>query len=310
MRIYLISIVLLCSITTILFAEKYIPIVLVHGVMSDAYAMKPAEEHIRKYMGDDVYIKSIDLGCGTFCSFQNLHTQVEYFKKEVENDPHLKDGFNIIAHSQGGLVSRYFIQRYNHPHVFTYISWGSPQQGVYGTPGTLDKRFMWLNYLETFSHRILYSGMVQQYVSFAGYWHDTLHYDSYLSKCTFLPYINNEVVHEHGALFKKNLCSLTNMVVVMSTNETIVEPRISCHFGFYKPGSKTVIQKMKHTALYKDDSIGLKTLDESGRLHLRTAHCTHENFQEDEQNFVDNTLEFLKLDPFNQGKAIDSVLTT
>ena len=153
----------------------------------------------------------------------------------------------------------------------------------------------WL-YGESRAHRILYSAAFQKFVGFAGYWHDTLHYDKYLRKSRFLPYINNEIDHAHAALFKQNITSLKNMVLVMSLNDDIIEPRISCHFGFYKQGSKSEIEEMQDSAIY--DRLGLKDLNESGRLHMRLASCSHAQFQEDESNFVENTLEFLKMDPF------------
>ena len=280
-----------------IYIHAYVPIVLVHGVMGDQYSMAPTEHFIKKYMGEDVYIKNIKLCAGKFSSTLNVYHQVKCFKREVQNDPKLKNGFNLIAHSQGGLVSRFYMQRYNDPQVLTYISWGSPQQGVYGLPGTYDVKFTWLNYLENYTHYILYSKFCQSIIGFAGYWHDTLHYDKYLDKCTFLPFCNNHIDHKHFELFKENVCKLKNMVLVMSTEDDIIEPRISCHFGFYKPGSKTVVQTVFETDLYKKDLLGLKTLHETGRLHLHIAHCTHVNFQEDESNFVENTLEYLKADP-------------
>ncbi len=42
----------------------------------------------------------------------NMNQQVEEFAKAVRADPLLKNGFNLIAHSQGGLVSRGYIERY------------------------------------------------------------------------------------------------------------------------------------------------------------------------------------------------------
>lgn len=84
-------------------AKKYIPIVLLHGILSDSYFMKPIEEHIRTYMGDEseVHICNINLG-GELTSISNMHDQVDYLHSIVANDPELQDGFNIIAHSQGG----------------------------------------------------------------------------------------------------------------------------------------------------------------------------------------------------------------
>lgn len=288
-----ISLATLLSLT----AHNYVPIVLVHGVLSDDHGMKPTEEYIRKYMGDEVYIKNIQLGFGEATSLTNVYYQAEYLREAIQSDPKLKDGFNFVVHSQGGLVSRYYLEKYNNPRVLTYISWGSPQQGVFGMPSTLDDRFKWLDYMEGYAHHILYSWGFQRYVGFAGYWHDSLHYEKYLAKACFLPYLNNEVDHDDAALFKKNVCSLKNMVLVMSSNENIVEPRESCHFGFYKPGSKTELETVFETEIYHNDTLGLKTLYETGRLHLRMADCTHENFQEDEKNFVENGLEYLKADP-------------
>lgn len=212
---------------------KNLPIVLVHGILSDKYAMAPTEEYIKKYM-PDVYVKSISIGLGKATSFFNMYDQAEWLKEDLEADPNLKDGCIIIAHSQGGLVTRYFIERYNNPRVYIYISWGSPQSGVFGTPGTLDDRFTWLNIMEDYTYKVLYTYPVQKWVSFASYWHDPLHYDKYLKKCSFLPYLNNEINHAYADLFKENICSLHNMVLVQSTAEDIIEPAESCHFGFYK----------------------------------------------------------------------------
>ncbi|EKD49035.1 MAG: hypothetical protein ACD_64C00024G0002 [uncultured bacterium] len=288
---------LLLLVLTATSLSAYAPIVLVHGVLSDAYGMMPTEHYIKKYMGENVYIKNVQLGLGEISSLTNVYHQAEYLRAAIQNDPKLKNGFNIIAHSQGGLVARYYVEKYNNPQVLTYISWGSPQQGVFGLPGTYDERFIWLNVLEDYAHHILYSNAMQKIIGVAGYWHDTIHYETYLKKACFLPYLNNEISHPEAGLFKKNLCKLKNMVMVMSTQEEIVEPAISCHFGFYKKGSKEEIEELFDSEEYKKDALGLKTLNESGRLHLRLASCTHENFQEDEKNFVDNALEFLKADP-------------
>lgn len=54
--------------------------------------------------------------------------------------------------------------------------------------------------------------------------------------------------------------------MVMFLNETIVEPKESEWFEFYEPGATAKIVPLKETRLYKEDWIGLKELDESGRL--------------------------------------------
>ena len=277
-----------------------IPIVL-HGTSTKASEMDPTIQLIRKHVGEQVYIKNIT----PVGPVANLYDQAEHIRKEVETDEQLREGFNVICFDQGGLAVRYYIERYNNPPVMNYISYGTPHQGVFGTPGTLDDHFKWLDNLEEKAYQVLYSWSFQKYIAFASYWHDTVHYDKYLKKASFLPYLNNEIDHEYASLFKYNICKLTNMVLVMSRYEQQIEPAISCHFGFYKKGSKTEIEEICATNLYQQDSIGLKTLHESGRLHTRFALCPHENFPEDEKNFMENALPFLL--PSDTQVTVDAV---
>lgn len=273
-------------------SAKNLPIVLLHGILADKYSMIPAEKHIKKYM-PDVYVKNINLGEGKITSLFNMQDQVDYLKQEMEEDENLQDGCIFIAHSQGGLIARYFIEKYNNPRVYVYISWGTPECGIYGAPDKIDQRFAWLNLIKHYSYKFAYSYLMQHYVSFAGYWKDPLHYQEYLDGNIFLPYLNNEIDHQDSALFKKNICDLTTMVLVQSTEDEVIVPRESCHFGFYDIGSLTKISYLNTSFLYPDDQLGLKTLAESGRLHLKFAHCAHTELQSDEYNFIENTLPYL-----------------
>lgn len=281
---------------TTLFSTQIIPanlpIVLVHGILADDHAMIPTKKYIQKYL-PCVYVKSIKLGESALTSLYNMHDQAALLKKEMEKDKRLRNGCIMIGHSQGGLVARYFIEKYNNPRVYVYISWGTPQGGIFGAPGLIDQRFAWLQLIQQSCHKLAYSFLMQKFVSFAGYWKDPLHYAIYLQKCKFLPYINNEIDHADAELFKKNICSLATMVLVQSTLEDIVDPAISSHFGFYIPGSIHDNELLFDSEWYQSDKLGLKTLAESGRLHLKFAHCFHSDFQEDEYNFIENTLPYL-----------------
>jgi|GEM_PF-1616873 len=285
-------------------ADQALPVVLVHGLLADTHQMKPLEGYIEKYL-PNTYVKNIQLGLGKFTSFWNMYAQTEWLAQELQNDPELAGGFNMICHSQGGLVGRYYLQRYNNPPVHTYISLGTPHMGVCGTPGTYDNRFFWLNLLETYAYQLLYTSFFQNFVSFAGYWRDVNNYDLYLAKCRFLPLLNNEKDHDLQLIFRQNITNLKNMVLIAAQQEDIIEPAESCHFGYYRPDSfGTVTQSLTESDYFKENALGIKDLYESDRLHLLFADCDHINLQHNEQNFVNNALPFLLADDMNYDEIV------
>ena len=73
-----------------------------------------------------------------------------------------------------------------------------------------------------------------------------------------------------------------------NNQDSMVEPRESSHFEFYVPGQATVILPLRESPLYIEDRIGLKTLDESGRLHLMEVEGNHLEFSR--QWFIDNII--------------------
>jgi len=290
LRLHLIFLATITS-AFILAEEKspYLPVVLVAGINGDHVDMEPMANLIQKYL-PGIYVKNVQIGLGKITSFWNMHDQAEWLAHELYDDYNLRNGCNIIAHSQGGLSARHFIQRFNYPH--NYIALATPQRGINGLPGNLDIKYVWLNLIEPYvSNRPIF----QQCVSFAGYWNDSLRHNDYLDRCSFLPYLNNEKAHELCDLFKENLCSLQNMVLIKTTQEDIIEPVESCHFGFYKKGSMNKIEDLFASDIYKNDTLGLQQLNESGRLHFREAHSIHDDLKLDEQNFVENILPFLIL---------------
>ena len=54
-----------------------------------------------------------------------------------------------------------------------------------------------------------------------------------------------------------------------------MEPRESGHFEFYSPGQDKEIVPLKESPMYQEDWIGLKTLDEAGKLTLLSIPGDH-----------------------------------
>ena len=60
--------------------------------------------------------------------------QVAFACDVIANDPLLKDGYNALGISQGGLMMRGVAQRCPNPPMKTLATFGSPHQGVFGVP--------------------------------------------------------------------------------------------------------------------------------------------------------------------------------
>lgn len=92
----------------------------------------------------------------------------------------------MIGFSQGGLLSRGYIEMCNQPRVHTFVSWVSPQAGVYGVPTTTAKCLELLhnsslcNLLLDGFGLVVYSDILQKSFSFSGYWKDPFQLDKYV----------------------------------------------------------------------------------------------------------------------------------
>lgn len=106
---------------------------------------------------------------------------------------------------------------------------------------------------------------------------DPLRYDTYLQVGAYLPDINNEK-QTKNPLYKKNLISVENLVLFQFTKDTVVVPKISEWFGYYPPGTVNKEIPMEETQIYKEDWIGLKILNEKGKIHRLESPFQHMQF--------------------------------
>ena len=90
----------------------------------------------------------------------------------------------------------------------------------------------------------------------------------------FLAPINNEV-EDRNPEFRRRIEDLVNFVMVMFNQDDIVEPKESAHFEFYSPGQDNEVLALNESALYRDDWLGLKSLDERGKLHFFAVDGKH-----------------------------------
>lgn len=261
-----------------------LPVVLWHG-MGDSccnpLTTGAVAEFLRKELG--VFVHSIATGDGplkdTFSSFYgSVNDQVAQVCSDLREMPELQNGFNVIGFSQGSQFLRAVVERCQHtlPKIGVLVSMGGQHQGIMNAPrcgvaGSEGVGCQWMQYM--LSHGA-YSYWVRENVIQAQYFKDPNNLANYLQYNNFLPDINNEYSAKNK-LYRDNLASLDNLVLVMFDNDTTVVPRESAWFGFY---DGTALVPLRDQPIYQQDWIGLKALDKKGALVLDTASGGHMQF--------------------------------
>jgi len=95
----------------------------------------------------------------------------------------------------------------------------------------------------------------------------------YLEYNIYLPDINND--NAINETYKKNLISLNTLVLVQFAADTVVVPKESSWFGFYADNTEDQMLLYNETKLYINDQIGLKILDQSGKLKFDSCPGDH-----------------------------------
>ena len=106
------------------------------------------------------------------------------------------------------------------------------------------------------------------------YWHDPLNISNYRTGSHYLAPINNEL-DTINEVYRDKMEQLENFVMVMFNQDEVVVPKESAHFMFYKPGQDVEVQSLEESSLYEDNLIGLKTLNEEGKLHFYAVDGKH-----------------------------------
>ena len=285
--------ILLISNFTIGINAQY-PIVLLHGILSNKTELTPVADWLMDNLPNKVY--NIDIGTGKPDSiFKPMDWQLNELCSTIYSIPELANGFHFIGMSQGGLLARGYVERCNKYPVINLITWVTPHAGVYG-----------IKDINVNFDRI-YTPIFQNIYSFAGYWKDPYRYSQYLQFSSYLPQLNNEVkensnynilsseyyeldggysyeaIDWNDKRNKENIMNLTNFVMIWSPNDDVLQPPESGKFAFYQinPSNDIVydcklpIVDLFDTESFREDWLGLRTLWETGRLHILETNCTH-----------------------------------
>jgi len=225
------------------------------------------------------YVYSVEIG-GNIISdelqgfISNVNNQVDFVCQTVKADPNLQGGFNAVGFSQGGQFLRAYVERCNDPPVFNLVSIGGQHQGVADIPDCTSVNSTMCSLVEELLAFGAYSSIAQDNVVQAQYFKDPLDIPTYLKANRFLPDINNERTAKNGT-YKKHLTSLNALVLAQFEYDTVVVPRESEWFGRYENGNVNKLLTMEETIEYQQDWIGLKTLNDAGKIHFLSIPGNH-----------------------------------
>eukprot|EP00667_Euglena_gracilis_P016435 EG_transcript_17203 len=263
------------------------PIVIMHGMgdfASNPIGMIPLRNALSKHR-NGTYVRNIALWDSAILDqmsefFLPMNEEVTAFAHKVQADPQLAEGFDAVGISQGALIIRGYVQRYNSPPVFNFLSMHGPMAGVAGFPHCPYKELV-CRMFDHFLGDLAYTTLAQQSLAQANYLRDPMRIPQYLAANPFLPDLNNELPVKN-ATYRQNFIKLRRLILVKALRDTMVLPKDSEWFGFYADGSTSQVLPMLFTRWFMEDSFGLLTLDNAGRVFFESTPDDHTQFSVDQ----------------------------
>lgn len=255
---------LVTSIASTVCAEK-LPLVMLHGIASSKSNLLMLQEFINEQFDLEIY--NLEIGNGFEDSYSlPMNVQLDILCNTIYENERLKNGFNFLGMSQGGLLARGYVQYCNIFPVKNLITLVTPHGGVYDPNNVIVKL---LN---------VYNPETQQDLSFSNYWRNPFQYDLYLKNCTYLPKLNQETQDVKLYEISNNLDVLDNFVMVWSPFDEVLFPPESGKFSTYKPQSENKelqVEDLENNIIFKENRLGLKDMYDQNRLMMFATDCTH-----------------------------------
>jgi palmitoyl-protein thioesterase len=258
--------------------DNPLPLIIWHG-LGDNYAAEGlaqvAELAQEVNPGTFTYIIRLDDDSSadrTATFFGNVTVQIEKVCADLAAHPILSTApaVDALGFSQGGQFLRGYIERCNFPPVRSLVTFGSQHNGIseFQSCGATD----WVcKGAEGLLRSSTWSSFVQSRLVPAQYFRDPNQYDSYLEFSNFLADINNERALKNQT-YKENLEKLERFIMYMFEDDTTVVPKQSSWFADV---NGTEVTELRKRDIYKEDWIGLKTLDKKGGLVFETTPGGH-----------------------------------
>ena len=256
-----------------------LPVAILHGIGDSCSnsGMSDFTDYFSQNLGG-VYTVCIESGGGAQDFFTSFKYQSEKACEKIKSDPNFQWDFSVVGLSQGALIARYIIEKCEMKgSVKRYISIGGPQMGVGSMPqctsGIICKA------INRLIGMAVYSSYIQGLVGPAGYYKDITNYSTYLQYSSFLSDLNNEKDNKTSR-HKDRFMALQKVVLIKFSEDTMIIPRETAWFQFYD-NDKNVVD-LKNSDFYKNDYIGLKTLDDQNKINFVEIQGNHLDFSDND----------------------------
>ncbi|KAI8027282.1 Palmitoyl-protein thioesterase 1 [Camellia lanceoleosa] len=263
------KILIIFTLTCTLTSTYSLPFVVFHGLSEkcSTRGVKRLIKLLNKSSGSEGYC--IEIGNGKWDSwFMPLLEQTTIACEKLSQ---LAERENI---SFGNMVGRGVVEFCDGgPPVKNFISLAGPHAGTASIPFCGSGLICILE--DCFVKLEIYRSSFQENLAPASYIKIPTEIDDYLQGCSFLPKLNNERINDRNSTYKKRFASLQNLVLIMFEHDRVLVPKETSLFGYFPDGSWSTVLPAQETKLYTEDWIGLKTLDEAGKVKFINVSGGH-----------------------------------
>ena len=256
------------------------PIALFHGIV-DSCKMKNTTTLVNDLKRDlGVHVECIEIGNGFLDTVvKPIQSQVEEACEKIKSNPNFQGKFSILGISQGTLIGRYIIEKCDiKGQVMNYMSFDGPQMGIASIPKITCGSFCeWLcNITAPLAYKL------KDNIAPCGYYKYKYDQKTYQETNTFLKMLNNENEEKDEEVYRR-FSSLQKVKLIKSKEDTVITPRESSWFEFYDKKGNYIVP-LKESDFYINDNIGLRKLDEEGKVTFTEFQEEHVLYNMDEYN--------------------------